>query len=67
MRHEITRHKIGTQSSPPAVVLLYENEKGLRKRVMPLRGLETLGSKASAKLLTEAHKEWLRQLNKDQW
>jgi len=58
----ITRHKIGLQHTPPALVLYYSrdgNQGSLRKRVMPVRSVEELGAKASAKLLVEAHAEYL--------
>ncbi|KAL1519127.1 hypothetical protein AB1Y20_003390 [Prymnesium parvum] len=61
MAAAITRHRIGVQRSPPALVLFYSREgrEGLRKRVMPVRSLDELGVHACAKLLVEAHREYL--------
>ena len=59
----LVRHKIGTQSSPPAIVLIYsrsDKPEKMRKRVMPLRGLKAFADgQAIAKLMQEAHKEFL--------
>jgi len=53
----LTRHKIGIASSPqnPALVMFYtQGTSGLRKRVMPVRGLEA-GVEAAAHRLVSAH------------
>ena len=59
----LVRHKIGAQSSPPAIVLIYsrsDKPEKMRKRVMPLRGLKAFADgEAIAKLMQEAHKEFL--------
>ena len=59
----LVRHKIGAQSSPPAIVLIYsrsDKPEKMRKRVMPLRGLKAFADgQAIAKLMQEAHKEFL--------
>ena len=59
----LVRHKIGAQSSPPAIVLIYsrsDKPEKMRKRVMPLRGLKAFtDGQAIAKLMQEAHKEFL--------
>ena len=59
----LVRHKIGAQSSPPAIVLIYsrsDKPEKMRKRVMPLRGLKAFADgEAIAKLMQEGHKEFL--------
>ena len=60
----LLRHKVGAQRSPAAaIVLVYsrsDRPDKMRKRVMPLRGLKAFADgQAIAKLMQEAHKEFL--------
>ena len=54
--------RIGTRTSPPALILIYTRGKrsqDLRKRMMPLRSLGELGPEAAARKMIEAHGEYL--------
>ena len=55
--------RIGATTRPsPALVLIYTRglkSQDLRKRIMPLRQLGTLGVEAAARKMVEAHSEYL--------
>lgn len=56
------RHRIGIQREPPALVLFYSRDGGtLRKRVMPVRDIETSGAEEIARRLVHAHAEYLSE------
>ena len=61
--HPVCPVRIGATTRPsPALVLIYTRglkSQDLRKRIMPLRQLGTLGVEAAARKMVEAHSEYL--------
>ena len=69
MEASVKQHKIGIASSPknPALILFYtRGTSGLRKRVMPVRGLLEQGAEPAARRLITAHAQYLEELDLEQ-
>ena len=69
MEASVTQHKIGIASSPqnPALILFYtRGTSGLRKRVMPVRGLLEQGVEPAARRLITAHAQYLEAVDLEQ-
>jgi len=69
MEASVTQHKIGIASSPqnPALILFYtRGTSGLRKRVMPVRGLLEQGAEPAARRLITAHAQYLEEVDLEQ-
>ena len=69
MQGSVTQHKIGIASSPqnPALILFYtRGTSGLRKRVMPVRGLLEQGAEPAARRLITAHAQYLEAVDLEQ-
>ena len=69
MEASVTQQKIGIASSPqnPALILFYtRGASGLRKRVMPVRGLLEQGAEPAARRLITAHTQYLEAVDLEQ-